>query len=189
MNLSWGDSTTSQFITNVGLITSDGVYGPNIMSAEWTYLLAYKPATLAVSIGKDTATFSNIRESKEFGVSLCSSEQSVMASVSGTYTGKNVDKIAALGEIGFTFYQAKKIRVPMVSFAAANIECELSQQIIFGENTLLIGGIIESSVSGKDPLAYHRGAYWTMNHRLERSSEEDRKKVREIVESHRKENR
>ena len=188
MDLSWGDSTTRQFITNVGLITSDGVYGPNVMSAEWTYLIAYKPATLAISIGKDTATFSNIKENKEFGVSLCSSEQSVMASVSGAYTGKDVDKIAALGELGFTFYKAKKIGVPMVRLAAANIECELSQQIIFGENAVMIGGIVESSVSGKDPLAYHRGAYWTMSQRLERSSEEDRKKVREIVESHRKEN-
>ena len=109
-----------------------------------------------------------------------------MASVSGGYTGKTVDKISALEELGFTFYQAKTIGTLMVRSAAVNMECKLSQQIIFGENAVMIGGIVESSVSGKNPLAYHKGAYWTMSQRLENSSEEKKKRVREIVELHRK---
>ena len=36
MNLQWNDRRTRQFITNVGLITSDGLYGPDVMAAEWT---------------------------------------------------------------------------------------------------------------------------------------------------------
>ena len=33
MDLSWNDRRTRQFLTNVGLITSDGPYGPNVMAS------------------------------------------------------------------------------------------------------------------------------------------------------------
>jgi hypothetical protein len=33
MDLLWNDRRTRQFVTNVGLITSDGPLGPNIMAA------------------------------------------------------------------------------------------------------------------------------------------------------------
>ena len=32
MNISWNDRRTRQFVTNVGLITSVGPLGPNIMA-------------------------------------------------------------------------------------------------------------------------------------------------------------
>ena len=37
MHLAWNDRRTRQFITNVGLITSNGPAGLDIMSAEWTH--------------------------------------------------------------------------------------------------------------------------------------------------------
>jgi flavin reductase (DIM6/NTAB) family NADH-FMN oxidoreductase RutF len=40
MELPWNDRRTRQFLTNVGLITTDGPYGPNVMAAEWTMYLA-----------------------------------------------------------------------------------------------------------------------------------------------------
>ena len=61
---------TVQFLTNVGLITSDGPYGPNVMAAEWTHHISYSPGLIAVNIrGRDT-TAENIKDSKEFGVNL-----------------------------------------------------------------------------------------------------------------------
>jgi hypothetical protein len=39
MDLLWNDRRTRQFVTNVGLITSDGPLGTNIMAAEWTHLV------------------------------------------------------------------------------------------------------------------------------------------------------
>ena len=41
---------TVQFLTNVGLITSDGPYGPNVMAAEWTHHISYSPGLIAVNI-------------------------------------------------------------------------------------------------------------------------------------------
>ena len=47
---SWNDRLTRQFLTNVGLITSDGPYGPNVMelNGRITYLIAL--SLIAVNI-------------------------------------------------------------------------------------------------------------------------------------------
>src|SRR3989344_1725210 len=109
MDLPWGDEKTVQFITNVGLITSTGPYGDNIMAAEWTHHVSYSPGLIAVCIGLNKATLENIRATKEFGVSIAATDQNVIASVAGGSSGKNVDKIKALKELGFKFYRANKI--------------------------------------------------------------------------------
>ncbi len=50
MNLPWGDEKSNKFVTNVGLITSNGPYGHNIMAAEWTHHISYNPGLIAVCI-------------------------------------------------------------------------------------------------------------------------------------------
>ena len=70
MDLSWNDRRTRQFVTNVGLITSDGPLGPNIMAAEWIHHISYSPSLVAANIRGHDATAQNINESKEFGVNI-----------------------------------------------------------------------------------------------------------------------
>lgn len=41
MELPWNDPRSNKFATTIGLITSDGPYGPNIMACEWTHHLSY----------------------------------------------------------------------------------------------------------------------------------------------------
>ena len=70
MELSWNDRRTRQFLTNVGLITTDGPYGPNVIAAEWTHHVSYSPSLIAINVRSDDATAENINQSKEFGVNL-----------------------------------------------------------------------------------------------------------------------
>jgi hypothetical protein len=53
MELSWNDRRTRQFLTNVGLITTDGPYGPNVMAAEWTHHVSYSPSLIAINVRGD----------------------------------------------------------------------------------------------------------------------------------------
>ena len=117
MDLPWNDERSNQFITNVGLVTSNGPFGPNVMACEWTHHISYQPGLIAVSVGHTKATVENIRNSKEFGVNLCASDQSVLSSVAGGYTGSMYDKVNALKELGFEFYKAKRIIPLMVKGA------------------------------------------------------------------------
>ena len=61
---------TIQFITNVGLITSNGPAGIDIMAAEWTHHISYSPILISINVRAHDVTAENIQSSKEFGVNL-----------------------------------------------------------------------------------------------------------------------
>src|SRR5262245_20427493 len=103
LDLPWNDERSKKFITNVGLITSDGPVGPDVIACEWTHHVSYHPGLIAVCIRPDDATHENIKQTGEFGVNLCSTDQSRMSSIAGGYTGTKFDKIKALEELGFKF--------------------------------------------------------------------------------------
>ena len=182
MNIPWGSKVAEKFITNVGLITSDGPIGPNIMACEWTQHISYSPGLIAICIGHNSATTKNIRKTKQFGVNLCATDQNVMSSVAGGYSGKETDKISALKELGFGFYKAKKIKAPMVKGAAANIECRMFKEITIGDHIVFVGKAVAVSASNKEPIAYHQGKYWSMTKNVRKPSDSKRKKIREIAE-------
>ena len=183
MDLPWGDERSIQFITNVGLITTDGPVGPNIMACEWTHHVSYSPGLIAVCIWPGKATHKNITATKEFGVSLAATDQSVMASVAGGSSGLETDKIKALKELGFKFYKAKKIKAPMVEGAAMNAECKLVKTLDIGSHTIFFGEVLEASVGkGKEPLALHKGKYWKMTENIPKPAQEERDRTKKIIE-------
>lgn len=188
MDLPWGDERTKQFVTNVGLITSDGPFGPDIMACEWTHHISYSPGLIAVCIRPDDATHANIQTTKEFGVNIASAEQAAMSSISGGNTGKNVDKIKVLEELGFKFYKAKKIKAPMVHGAVLNIECKLIKEISLGDHTMFVGEVVEASINpGKVPLVLHGGMYGQVAHNIPKPSQEERESISKIIQKYRKE--
>ena len=185
MDLPWGDEKSLKFITNVGLITSDGPYGQNIMAAEWTHHISYSPGLIAVCIGSKKATFDNIRKTKKFGVNIASINQSVISSISGGFTGKEVDKIKALKELGFKFYKGEN-GILMVEGAAMNAECKLFKEIQLGSHVMLVGEVTKASALEKEPLAYHKGKYWIMDKNIEKPSDKKREHIKNIVQKNRK---
>ena len=186
MDLPWGDERTRQFVTNVGLITTNGPYGHDIMAAEWTHHISYKPGLIAICINPRDATHANIEEAKEFGVSLCAYDQNVLSSISGGSSGKNTDKISAMKELGFKFYKAKKINVLMIEGAALNIECKLVKQISLGDHTTFVGETVETKLSDKKPLVYHAQKYWNLGGSIAKPSQNELDRISRIIEKHKK---
>ncbi len=183
MDLLWGDEKTVQFITNVGLITTNGPNGDNIMSCEWTHQVSYSPGMIVVCIRPSAATNENILETKQFGVSLAALDQATLASISGMNKGREIDKIKVLQELGFKFYKAKEIDTLMVEGAALNIECRLKQVVeLNGTHTMFIGEIINVIKSGdKKPLAYHKGQFGEVKFDLAKPSEQEKNRIAEII--------
>lgn len=186
MDLKWDDNRTRKFVTNVGLITSHGRYGPNIMSAEWTHHISYSPSLIVACIHPTDATADNIKETREFGVNLCAVDQNVFSSVAGGSTGKEVDKIAILKKLGFKFYKAKKIKPLMIKGAAMNAECKLLKAIPLGDHIMFVGEVVEISAIKKDPMIYHNGKYWRFGKRIAKSGEKKLKRIEELVKKFRK---
>jgi flavin reductase (DIM6/NTAB) family NADH-FMN oxidoreductase RutF len=187
MNLPWNDRRTRQFVTNVGLITSNGPLGINVMAAEWTHHVSYSPSLIAVNVRQDDATAENIKESKEFGVNLAAEDQNIICSITGQYTGKRVDKIALLKKMGIVFYESKKIKVPMITGAAMNAECKLIKQEEQLGDIMFVGEVVEISADERiKPLIYQNGKYWKLGDAIAKPAPETLDKINELANIHRK---
>lgn len=159
---------TEQFITNVGLITSNGPYGHNVMACEWTHQLSYDPFLIAVCIRAHKATFINIKDTKAFGVNVAATDQHWIASIAGNNSGKTVDKIQVLKELGVTFYPAYSIDVLMIKGASMAAECRLVKLVDFGDHPLLIGQAVSVEDYESKPLLYHQGKYFDLGKRFQK---------------------
>ncbi len=155
MELEYGSIEARQFITNVGLVTSKGRWGDNIMAAEWVHHMSYNPGIIIISVRGSHATADNIIESGEFGVSLASEEQGMIVKVSGGSTGKEVDKIGMLRELGVELYRAESIDVYMVGGAALNLECKLIKHEEVGDHIMFIGEVVGAAASlAENPIVF-----------------------------------
>lgn len=188
VDIEWGSEHAISFVTNVGLITSNGVHGHNIMAAEWTHQISYSPGLIAVSIGKAKTTEDNIKSAKFFGVSLASSDQNVLASIAGGNHGKEVDKIGALKELGFKFFRSKAHDTYLVSDSLVQFECKLINTVDAGDHTLFIGEVVEKYPVNKDkkPLTYHQLKFWSLGEQINKPDEESSKKIDEVIKNHKK---
>ncbi len=186
MDIPWGGEASSKFVTNVGLITSNGPHGHNVMAAEWTHHISYSPGLIMINVGYNKATAENIKKSKEFGVSLAAVDQNIVSNIAGGSSGKDTDKINALKELGIEFYKAKKIDALMIKGAALNAECRLIKSIELGDHIAFIGEVAEVSVHDKQPIIYHGGKYYKAGEHISKPPQEALDNIRKVVEKHRK---
>ncbi|MBI4017396.1 MAG: flavin reductase [Candidatus Aenigmarchaeota archaeon] len=186
MDIPYGSNEAAKFVTNVGLITSDGPNGPNVMAVEWTHQIAYKPGLIAISVHPADATAENIQATKEFGVNIAAEDQNTISSIAGGSHGQRVDKVGVLKELGIEFYDAKKIKAPMVKGAVLNAECKVVFSKDFGDHTLFIGEAVDVSIADKEPLLYHGGKYFKVGEHVTKPGQETMDKIKILTEKHAK---
>lgn len=155
------------------------------MTCAWVNRVSFNPGLISIAIGKDRTTWKNIKKTKVFGISLCSDEENVLASVAGGYSGKDFDKIKALKELGFKIYKAKEIDVLMVE-AALNLECKLVGELDAGDHTLFIGEVISGKSSEKNPLLYSQGKYWSIGKQVLKPNTKELERIKKIVEKNKR---
>ena len=182
MDIAKGSPAREAFVTNVGLITSNGPHGHNIMAAEWTFQISYDPSLLAVSVGPKKATHDNIAASKCFGVTIADVHQNILASLAGGYSGREMEKIAFLQELGFVFRKAEHIDVWMPEGGMMQAECELVDQKTQGDHVVFIGKALAVTADpAQHPLAYHRGQYFRIGEPVRKPSPEERETMRQTA--------
>lgn len=154
-------------ITSVALITTTGKHGPNVMSAEWTFQISYRPLKLAVLVHPSDATYDNMVETREFGANFLSDEQAPHASLAGYYTGKDTNKLSS--DL-FQTYPPQQIHAPMVSGCFLNAECLVEQVLETGDHTMFVGRVVEVRMDdSKSPLLYSRRRYWKQGALIEKT--------------------
>lgn len=187
MDIPWGDERGKRFVTNVGLVTSRGPQGDNIMAAEWTHQISYRPALLAIHIGPNKTTYENIIAAGVFGVNIAASDQNVLSHLAGGHSGRQYDKIAIARDLGFSFREAKTIDALILEGAVVNFECRLQQALPFGDHVMLIGEVQEAELhEDKDPLIYHHHTYWKIGEHVHKPPEPELSALNDSLERHRK---
>ena len=161
------------FATGLSMITSQGLGGPNIMTAEWVIQVSYDPVLIAVFIHKGSETLENIGRTKEFGINVASQEQTSQVSVAGGYTRTEIDKIKIKNIFKMT--KPQKIKTPMIADCVINAECRLIKKEELGDHFMLVGKVVNiRHDDSKSPLIYHRGRYFGLDSIIE----PDRKEVK-----------
>ena len=149
------DNVHRYFATTVGLITTDGRHGRNVMAAEWTMQVSYEPMLIAIFI-HDSPTLWNIRDTGAFGVNIASDGQAELVNIAGGYSGTELDKLGIPGT--FETYRGKN--VPMVKGCALNAECQVRSIQEMGDHVMVVGEAEHATFDEKkSPLIYTRGNY------------------------------
>ncbi len=186
-DIPWGSPESKKFVTNVGLVTTDGPHGPNVMAAEWTHHVSYSPGLIMICIHHADTTAKNIEKTKEFGVNIAAQDQTWVASIAGGSHGEEVDKVAVLKDLGVQFFRAKKIKPLMVKGAVLNVECKLVKTIEVGDHVAFIGEAVEVYSTGEtEPVAYHGGKYYKLGEHIQKPPQEFLDKIKKLVEKHAK---
>lgn len=152
------------FSTGVGLVTSTGRHGSNVMAVEWTLHISCEPMLIAIFIHEGSSTYENIMETKEFGVNMSSDEQASLVNIAGGYSRKEIDKLS----IGlFDTYTARCIKAPMIKGCMINAECVVVGHYKIGDHVAVIGEVLDAKFDKtKSPLIYHQGMYRKIGRKL-----------------------
>jgi flavin reductase (DIM6/NTAB) family NADH-FMN oxidoreductase RutF len=129
------------FTTPVWIVsTYDGDGRANAMTASWGGICCSKPPCVSVSLRKATATYGYLTARGAFAVNVPSAEQVAVADYFGKVSGRDVDKIRA---VGMTAVASDLVDAPYLAEMPMVLECRLLHQLEIGLHTLFVGEIVD----------------------------------------------
>ncbi|CAB50151.1 flavin reductase family protein [Pyrococcus abyssi] len=128
----------------------------NVMAADWVTVLSFDPFMVGVAIAPKRTTHKLIKKYNEFVISVPSLEMLRDVWIAGTKKGPS-----KLKDMGITLVPSRKVKVPSIKEALANIECEVYDTKDYGDHTLFVGKVLaytykeEAFEGGKPNLKFN----------------------------------
>lgn len=114
-----------------------------------------EPPTILIAVNRTARTHPHIDRKGSYAVNILADGQKHIAE---HFAGKKDDQFATIEHsIGVT-------GVPLISGAAAHLECKVKQKISIGTHTLFVGEVIGSGADVLKPLIYHDAKYGLVSH-------------------------
>lgn len=120
----------------------------NIISLSWQMPVSHSPMMIAIAVGKNRFSHSQIVEGGEFGINIPDWNLLEQVDYCGTHSGRDYDKFK---ECNFTVLVGEKIKVPLIQECFANLECKVAHQCETGDHTIFVGEVLEAWAN-KDAL-------------------------------------
>lgn len=119
-------------------------------TAAWLMQVSFDPLLVALSVNPSNASYPLLVESGGFVVNVLAAEQLDVAAHFGTRSGKDVDKLATVR------WRAGQFGAPVLSDAAAFLECRVAATMPAGDHVLVVGEVVDGAVLADDavPLRY-----------------------------------
>lgn len=145
--------------SRVGIISTVGPKGVNLMTAEWTYLVALRPLHFAIGLGLGTYSVELIRARGEFGLTLCDSSLAPVADFVGSFSGAEIDK----SQVSGVDLRAPAVTgTPTVRGGYLNAECRVVSVVELPDYALIIGEAVSTvtdTAARSDPLVRNGRLY------------------------------
>lgn len=130
----------------------DGAGVANLMTAAWAGICCSRPPCVAVSLRAATYSHGNIVARKAFTVCVPSVSQVEVVDYAGIYSGREGDKLAALG---LTAVKSELVDAPYIDECPVVLECRLAATHELGSHTQFVGEIRD--VKADDSVLGERG--------------------------------
>ena len=164
-------------VVAVGTYNAEGK--PNLMTVAWTGVVNGNPASISISVRKETYSYKNLMEKKAFTVNIPSRQYIKEIDFIGKTSGRNTDKFK---ETGLTAVRSKIVNAPYIEEFPVTIECSVLKAEDLGLHTIFIGRIMDVKVCSDcldethmpvtekiSPIAFipGDGSYYVLGERLE----------------------
>jgi len=120
------------------LIVSGHGEEANVMAADWVTVISFEPFILGVAISPKRTTHWLVKKYGEFVVSVPSLEMLRDVWIAGTKKGPS-----KLKEMNITLIPSRKVKVPSIKEALANIECKVIDAKDYGDHTFFVGKVVD----------------------------------------------
>jgi flavin reductase (DIM6/NTAB) family NADH-FMN oxidoreductase RutF len=121
--------------------------------------ISLEPAMLTITLQKSARTHELILKSREFGLTILSSQQS---KISELFAGKVLgiqDRFAGLQT------QTLVTGSPLIVGGLAWLDCRVVETFEVGSSTLFIAETLAAqAMNDRQPLVYHNREYWSLSH-------------------------
>lgn len=121
--------------------TYDKQGNANMMTAAWGGVCCSSPPCVAISVRKATHTYGNLIEQRAFTVNIPSEAQVKETDYFGIVSGKNTDKISA---VGMTPVRSELVNAPYLDEFPVILECKVRHVLNIGRHIQFVGEVLDA---------------------------------------------
>lgn len=127
----------------VGVGTYDAQGKPNVMAVAWTGVVNGNPASISISVRKETHTYGNLMAKMAFTINIASQKYLEQLDLFGKTSGRDTDKFA---QTGLTPVRSEFVDAPYVKEFPVILECKVIKAEDLGLHTIFIAEIEDVKV-------------------------------------------
>lgn len=141
----------TQGVFIVGTIMGDTV---NLMTAAFATQVSFAPPSIAVSVANSHYTAELVEKGGKFTLSVLADGQKREAAACGFQSGRTANKARRVR------YELTESGLPVISDAAAWMECTVRQSVVYEDHTLFLAEIRQGDRSESAPMIYHSSDFF-----------------------------